>query len=483
MLAKMSPWLALVPLSVSLLCGVSDACAQMVLVSQDATLNTSIKGRDTDNIRFSDQKTWPAGDLSPMVLQSQSKSASHTAFASVATALSPNRFEAHISAIASFQQPNFDELALVSGNFSVAFDLLKASDAAMTYGLIYGGPYPNSTMLLFSVNDGVETLVDLTHPDGVAHVTLKPGHYVFRGTGSADMSAWYQRGSSTGGQGVQHDFVMTLTDLNPLAHGPYPDRAFLDAPSGPMPVTNAKITAPVGFGAGTVYFPRASSEGPFALVAITPGLLEKQANINWLAPLLASHGFVVVTVDTKGIFDLAASRSAQTQAAIQQVIKLSANTGSAFAGLVDPARVGVMGHATGSSLGTALANPQLLASIPLAPASATKDYAATKVPTMIVSCQNDQVAPVKTHANKFYDSLAASLPKALVEIKAGGNACTNSSTSAANKELIGKYAVSWLKRFLDKDTRYSAILCEAEPRFDVVLQASVLSAYKSNCPY
>jgi triacylglycerol lipase len=262
--------------------------------------------------------------------------------------------------------------------------------------------------------------------------------------------------------------------------GPDPTTASLEK-TGPFPVANTKVASPSGYGSGTVYYPTTGSA--YGLVSVTPGFTEGQSAINWLGPLLASHGFVVVTIGTNTIFDVPTNRSKQMMAALTQVAALSATKTSPFAGKVDPNRLAVMGHSMGGggSLDAARDNPKLKASIPLAPWETTKDYSKTTVPTLIVSCESDAIAPVADHANKFYDSLTPALSKAKLEMKGASHFCTNSSANAATRTLIGKYSISWLKRFVDGDTRYSPFLCGAPHQAD--LGGTLISTYKDNCPY
>lgn len=265
-------------------------------------------------------------------------------------------------------------------------------------------------------------------------------------------------------------------------HGPDPTTAALET-TGPYAVSNTKIAAPSGYGGGTVYYPTTKTEGAFAVVSVTPGFTEKQSAINWLGPLLASHGFVVVTIDTKTTLDAPSGRAKQMIAALKQVSGLSANSTSPFAGRVDGTRQAVMGHSMGGggSLDAARDNPGLKASIPMAPWETIKNYSTTTVPTLIVSCQTDTIAGVSSHANRFYDSFTPTLDKALLEMKGVGHSCTNSTTSAVLKAVIGKYSISWLKRFADNDSRYSDFLCGAPHQAD--LAGSLISTYKENCPY
>ncbi len=481
---KSALWLAGLPAALSLMAAVPNACAELVFVSQTASVNAQVQDRSLNTLA-SDGRSLPAGSSGDASLSASASTTTHSAKAGVSSSLKADRLDASVSVGASFLQPDQTQTASASANLAVFFDVTKPTDLDFQFT---SGQAGNSipSMTFSSVNQGVETPVTLvSEVNGGGHLfaSVPAGHYVMRGKGTMELGAWMWRSNQTLTWKADAGVTMTAKDTNPLAHGPFPDANFAEQAVGPLAVANTKIASPAGYGGATVYYPTTTSEGPFALVVITPGLMEKQSAINWLGPRLASFGFVVLTLDTKSPLDSASSRVAQTKAAITQVLALNANAQSPFAGRIDPARVGAMGHDNGGSLDLALALPQLLASIPMAPVLGSQRVASTTVPTMIVSCQRDLVAPVGSNANKAYDALSGTLPKALAEIKGGGHTCTNTSTSTANQQMIGKYTLSWLKRFLDKDTRYSAVLCEGAPQLDLVGSPTALSAYKSNCPY
>ena len=56
---------------------------------------------------------------------------------------------------------------------------------------------------------------------------------------------------------------------------------------------------------------------------------------------------------------------------------------------------------------------------------------------------------MSSHAQPFYASFPASLPKAYPEL-AGASHFPHSSNTT-----IAQYSICWLKRFVDDDTRYS----------------------------
>ena len=264
--------------------------------------------------------------------------------------------------------------------------------------------------------------------------------------------------------------------------GPDPTVSSLEASAGPFAVATTTVASGSGFGGGTIYYPTNTTEGPFAAIVVAPGFTETQSNVNWWGPRLASHGFVVITINTNSTSDQPASRATQMIAALNRVVTLSQTSGNPIFGKVDPNRRGVMGHSMGGG-GTLIAardNPSLKAAIPFAPwNSSTTNFSGIQVPTMIIACENDSIAQVSSHASPFYNSLTDAIKKAFLEIAGGSHSCANSGNS--NTRILGKYGVSWMKRFMDEDTRYSPFLCGAPHQTD--LSGSTISEYRDNCPY
>ncbi|WP_156756567.1 alpha/beta hydrolase family protein [Actinokineospora pegani] len=253
---------------------------------------------------------------------------------------------------------------------------------------------------------------------------------------------------------------------NPYQRGPEPTVEVLEAEAGPYPVETVDAPGDGGFAKGTVYYPADTSEGTFGALAVSPGFLSAQTAIAWLGPRLASHGFVVVTIDTKTPQDSPDQRADQLLAALDWVV----GADSPVADRVDPARLGVLGHSMGggASLVAAQKRPELLATVPLTPWNMTKDWSRQRVPTLIVGGENDAIAGVAEHAEPFYESHGGE--KAYLEMRGEDHFVVNSPTPT-----VGKYAVSWLKRWVDSDTRYEQFLCPG-PQAD-----AVISEYRDTC--
>ncbi|WP_148234917.1 dienelactone hydrolase family protein [Deinococcus maricopensis] len=258
---------------------------------------------------------------------------------------------------------------------------------------------------------------------------------------------------------------------NPYERGPAPTTALLEAARGPYATASTTVprSSVSDFGGATIYYPTSTADGTFGGVAISPGYTGTQASVAWLGPRLASHGFVVIVIDTLSRYDYPSSRGDQLRAALRYL-----TTSSAVRTRVDATRLAVMGHSMGGggALEAAKDNPALKAAIPLTPWNTDKSWPELTTPTLIFGAQNDSVAPVSSHAIPFYTSLASTLPKAYLELRGASHGAPTSTNTT-----IAKYAVAWLKRFEDADRRYDPFLCPTPA------VSTLLSDARSTCPF
>jgi dienelactone hydrolase len=257
---------------------------------------------------------------------------------------------------------------------------------------------------------------------------------------------------------------------NPYERGPAPTVSSIEATRGPFAIAQTTVarSSVSGFGGGTVYYPTTTTAGTFGAVAISPGFTSSQSAVAWYGPRLASQGFVVITIDTLGIYDQPDSRGNQLLAALDYL------TGrSSVRSRIDATRLGVMGHSMGGggSLAASRTRPSLQAAIPLTPYHSTKNWSTVRTPTLIIGAENDSVAPVSSHSEPFYTSLPSTLDKAYLELNNASHGAPNSANVT-----IAKYSISWLKRFIDNDTRYEQFLCPAPT-------GSAIQEYRHTCPH
>ncbi|MFE2497398.1 alpha/beta hydrolase family protein [Streptomyces scopuliridis] len=258
---------------------------------------------------------------------------------------------------------------------------------------------------------------------------------------------------------------------NPYERGPAPTVASIEADRGPYAVSRTPVSpvAVSGFGGGTIYYPTSTADGTFGAVAVVPGFTGTQSSLAWLGPRLASQGFVVFTIDTVTVLDQPASRGRQLLSALDYLTE-----SSAVSDRIDGARLGVMGHSMGGggTLEAAKTRTSLKAAIPLTAWNLDKTWPEVRTPTLVFGADGDTVAPVATHSEPFYTSLPDSLDKAYLELKGA----THNTPNTANTTLA-KYSVSWLKRFIDSDTRYEQFLCPLPQPGPAIVE------YRGNCPH
>ncbi|WP_338117965.1 dienelactone hydrolase family protein [Streptomyces coryli] len=258
---------------------------------------------------------------------------------------------------------------------------------------------------------------------------------------------------------------------NPYERGPDPTTSSIEASRGHYAVSQSSVSriSVSGFGGGTIYYPTSTADGTFGAIAISPGFTATQSTIAWLGPRLASQGFVVFTIDTNTTSDQPASRGRQLLSALDYLTQRST-----VRSRIDSSRLGVMGHSMGGggSLEAAKSRTNLQAAIPLTGWNTDKSWPEIKTPTLIVGADGDSIAPVSSHSEPFYTSLSSSLDRAYLELNNASHFTPNSSNTT-----IAKYSISWLKRFIDNDTRYEQFLCPLPQR------STTIEEYRGNCPH
>ena len=178
----------------------------------------------------------------------------------------------------------------------------------------------------------------------------------------------------------------------------------------------------------------------------------------------ATPGFGSATITnpatTTSRYDQPAARGDQLPAALDHL-----TTRSAVRDRVDATRLAVVGHSMGGG-------GALEAAVPLTAWNTDETWPEVRTPTLLVGAERDAVAPVATHSIPFYGSLTSAPEKVYVEL----NEASHSAPTVANATLA-KYTISWLKRFVDDDVRYSQFLCPG-PTVSVF---GAVSDYRSTC--
>lgn len=262
---------------------------------------------------------------------------------------------------------------------------------------------------------------------------------------------------------------VSASAASPYERGPAPTSAILEASRGPFATSSINVSSlsVTGFGGGVIYYPTSTAEGTFGAVAISPGYTASWSSLSWLGPRIASHGFVVIGIETNTRLDQPASRGRQLLAALDYLTERSS-----VRGRIDSSRLAVAGHSMGGggSLEAAAARPSLQAAVPLAPWNLDKTWSDVRVPTLIIGGETDSVAPVATHSIPFYNSIPASSEKAYLELDGASHFFPQTTNTPTAKQMV-----AWLKRFVDDDTRYEQFLCPGP-------SGSAIQEYRNTCP-
>ena len=242
--------------------------------------------------------------------------------------------------------------------------------------------------------------------------------------------------------------VVSSSHAVAVENGPAPTLTSVQA-DGPYAVSTQTIGGS-GFGGGTVYSP--NTAGKYAVVAVCPGFTATQSSIAAISRRLATHGFVVATINTNSTYDFPPSSANQLLAALRSVTAL---TTGPVAGKMDTARQAVAGWSMGGG-GAMLAagmTPGLKAGVAFAPWSQSSNVSSSAVPMSYLAGTADTVAPAGTMATSFYNTTPVNTRKMLGVIQGANHNFPNTASQPASYSQV-----AWMKRFLDGDPRYSQFL-------------------------
>ena len=217
------------------------------------------------------------------------------------------------------------------------------------------------------------------------------------------------------------------------------------------------------FLAGTIYYPM-DAQPPFSGVVICPGWTAVQSSIAAWGPFLASHGIVLMTIDTNTTGDQVAQRDDALLDALQSLREENDRAGSPLQGKLSADRYGLMGWSMGGGgtwLATA-ARPDLKTGISLAGHNATAGgggiAAGITVPSMLFAGATDSaILGGGNQSQNSYQAIPATTPKILYEMASEGHFSWGTPVQT-NAGALGRYALAFQKVFLEGDERYRPIL-------------------------
>ena len=247
--------------------------------------------------------------------------------------------------------------------------------------------------------------------------------------------------------------------------------------NGPYQVKNYAdgIKDGAEFLAATIYYP-VDADPPFAGIVACPGFTAYQDSVAPWGPFLASHGIVLMTIDTNTTGDSVDVRQGALLDALASLKAEQTRSGSPLNGKLDMTRFGLMGWSMGGG-GTWLnanTHPELKSAMSLAGHIATQiggagQFTKVTVPTLLLAGDADTGILGLAMSQPVYESIPDSTPKILYEVSGASHFDIQPQTG---NNLFGMYGLSWQKVFLEGDMRYKQFLMLPKP--------SNASDFKSN---
>lgn len=208
-------------------------------------------------------------------------------------------------------------------------------------------------------------------------------------------------------------------------------------------------------GGATVYYPM-NADPPFGAVVIVPGFTAYRSSIAGWGPFLASHGVVVMAIDTNTTSDQPATRSAALVDALESLKGENTRSGSALEGKLELERLGIIGWSMGGggTWITADSHPELKVAISLCGWIAGFAGSETTVASLQFAALSDPLAAGMSQP--VYGAIPEGVPKMLMEFASADHFIANDPSGASWQ--VGRYGLSWVKVFLEGDERYRQFL-------------------------
>lgn len=240
-----------------------------------------------------------------------------------------------------------------------------------------------------------------------------------------------------------------------VQRGPAPTLAStaVQGPYTVMSYTSGFADSPE-YGAATIYYPTPFEATPFAALSAVGGFTTTQSVMAAWSNWLASHGFIVINIDTNSTSDQPAVRATALYGALETLRQENTRSGSPLQGHVRTTHMGVLGWSMGGggALLAASDHANLKAVVSLSPwgGAATTNV----VPTLILGASADALAMEMPAA--LYDALPATTPRLLFIATGGSHNLANTPSSLSGE--VGRFGVAWMRVFLDGDLRYQQFL-------------------------
>jgi pimeloyl-ACP methyl ester carboxylesterase len=235
-------------------------------------------------------------------------------------------------------------------------------------------------------------------------------------------------------------------------NGPYRTGSY----SLPAPFVNTPSTT-------NVFYPT-NAEPPFAGIVFCPPFLTYKMSFAAWGPFFASHGIVLVTMDTVTVMDQVDQRDNEQRKVLDALKDENSRPASPLYGKLDTSKIGAMGWSMGGGATwiNAVDYPGLKTAMTLAGHNLTSMDMASKgvgirVPTLILNGATDvTILGGMGQSNTVYNAIPDSVPKVLCVIGTVGHFAWSSPTSAGRD--VAELSLAFQKTFLEGDTRWAPFI-------------------------
>jgi hypothetical protein len=227
--------------------------------------------------------------------------------------------------------------------------------------------------------------------------------------------------------------------------------------AGPYTVSSYTngFTTTANFSAGTIYYP-SNATAPFALAVIVPdSATQDRTDVASWGSFFASHGIVTMTLDVPNAFSNGAQRASALTDALASLRAENTRTGSALRGKVDTVHAALLGVGAGAhgALIAASNNASLSAVVALS-LSNNQTFTSLAVPALFITGETGIFSAGVSQT--VYNALPGTASKLVLEMNNQG---PDVSLDPANQSgVVGRFGLSWLKTYLEGDTRYRPFL-------------------------
>lgn len=253
------------------------------------------------------------------------------------------------------------------------------------------------------------------------------------------------------------DSPTTGCPADAICRGESPGSYSGNGPYGYRSYTLSRLQTP---GGATVYYPSNASP-PFSGLVFTPPYTGTQFMYRAWGPFFASHGIVMVTMDTRTTLDSVDQRASQQKDVLDALKSENTRSGSPLRGKLDTSRLGAVGWSMGG--GATWINSAEYRGLKTAMSLAGHNMSAldinarggnTRVPILIMNGALDfTYLGGLGQSSGVYNNVPRGIPKILYEVSSAGHFDWGSPTSASRSVAV--IALAFQKTFLDGDTRWA----------------------------